>query len=149
VGSGRSELGAALFGLDRIAGGTLRVEGELRSPRSPRDAMACGFGLLPEDRRLQGLMMRMSVLENATLAVPPWDQRMGFHSPPGGAHQPGPGGAKAGAELSLPLAPVSQLSGGNQAEGAAGALAAGQPHGAVLDDPTRGIDIGASRTSTA
>ena len=77
MGSGRSELGAALFGIDRIQSGALRIHGETLAPRSPRDAMAAGIGLLPEDRRLQGLMMRMSVLENATLAVLPdsalWD----------------------------------------------------------------------------
>jgi ABC-type sugar transport system ATPase subunit len=78
VGSGRSELGAALFGLDRITSGTVRVQGELRAPRSPRDAMASGIGLLPEDRRLEGLMMRMSVLENATLAVLPRLSGLGF-----------------------------------------------------------------------
>src|SRR5450759_2704410 len=81
VGSGRSELGAALFGMDRITSGTVRVRGELRarhSPSSPRDAMASGIGLLPEDRRLEGLMMRMSVLENATLAVLPRLSGLGF-----------------------------------------------------------------------
>src|SRR6185369_8299374 len=78
VGSGRSELGAALFGIDPVVSGTLRVQGESHSPRSPRDAMASGIGLLPEDRRLQGLMMRMSVLENATLAVLPEISRLGF-----------------------------------------------------------------------
>src|SRR5260370_17469394 len=57
VGSGRSELGAALFGIDRIQSGTLRAHGETRSPRSPRDAMACGIGLLPDARPLQRLMM--------------------------------------------------------------------------------------------
>ncbi len=71
VGSGRSELGAALFGVDAITSGTLRVHGESRCLRSPRHAMASGIGLLPEDRRLQGLMMRMSVLRECHLAVLP------------------------------------------------------------------------------
>ena len=69
VGAGRSELGAALFGIDRISGGTIRLRGETIVPRSPRAAMRASIGLLPEDRKLEGLMMQMSVLENSTLAV--------------------------------------------------------------------------------
>src|SRR5450432_2202142 len=64
VGAGRSELGAALFGMDRIRSGAVRAHGSI--------------GLVPEDRRLQGLMMRMSVLENSTIAVLPRMQRLGF-----------------------------------------------------------------------
>src|SRR5260370_19168539 len=113
VGSGRSELGAALFGIDRIESGTLRVHGGMRSPRSPRDAMASGIGLLPEDRRLQGLMMRMSVLENATLAVLPDFSALGFIR----LGQENSSLAPVARQLALncpsPSAPVSQLSGGN------------------------------------
>ena len=87
-GRGRSELGAALFGLDRIVSGTLRMQGQSIAPRSPRDAMAGGIGLLPEDRRLQGLMMRMSVLENATLAVLPRISSAGLHPPRAGICAP-------------------------------------------------------------
>ncbi|MGH9664978.1 MAG: sugar ABC transporter ATP-binding protein, partial [Bryobacteraceae bacterium] len=69
VGAGRSELGAALFGLDRVCAGSVTLQGRRIRPRSAAEAIACGIGLLPEDRKLQGLMMQMSVLENGTLAT--------------------------------------------------------------------------------
>src|SRR5205823_1870838 len=64
VGAGRSDLGAALFGLNRVISGTIRIQGRL--------------GLVPEDGRSEGLMMQMSVLENGTLAVLPAVSRAGF-----------------------------------------------------------------------
>ena len=145
VGSGRSELGAALFGIDPIVGGTLRVQGDSIAPRSPRDAMAAGIGLLPEDRRLQGLMMRMSVLENATLAVLPQISGLGF------IHRAREFSAVAPVarrlELNCPStsAPVSQLSGGNQQKVLLARWLLLNPSVLFLDDPTRGIDIGAKQ----
>jgi ABC-type sugar transport system ATPase subunit len=145
VGSGRSELGAALFGIDPVVSGTLRVQGESHSPRSPRDAMASGIGLLPEDRRLQGLMMRMSVLENATLAVLPEISRLGFiHS---GQEFAAIAPVARRLELNCPStsAPVSQLSGGNQQKVLLARWLLLNPPVLFLDDPTRGIDIGAKQ----
>jgi len=145
VGSGRSELGAALFGLDPLRSGTVRVQGEPRAPRSPRDAIESGIGLLPEDRRLQGLMLRMSVLENATLAVLPELSTWGF------IHL----GREFGTltpvarrlELNCPstAAPVSHLSGGNQQKVLLARWLLLNPKVLFLDDPTRGIDIGAKQ----
>ena len=145
VGSGRSELGAALFGMDRVESGTLRVQGELRALRSPRDAMARGIGLLPEDRRQEGLMMRMSVLENATLAVLPEISRLGFIN----RRQENISLAPVARRLSLncpsPSVPVSQLSGGNQQKVLLARWLLLNPTVFFLDDPTRGIDIGAKQ----
>jgi ABC-type sugar transport system ATPase subunit len=145
VGSGRSEVGAALFGIDRIESGTLRMPGGPIVPRSPREAMACGIGLLPEDRRLQGLMMRMSVLENATLAVLPEISGLGFihRGQEFSAFTP----AARRLELNCPStsAPVSQLSGGNQQKVLLARWLLLNPSVLFLDDPTRGIDIGAKQ----
>ena len=91
VGAGRSELGAALFGLDPIPRRDDPSEGRTRSRRDrPREAMRLGIGLLPEDRKLQGLMMQMSVMENSTLAVLGRMRRFGFVAsrPRTGAVQP-------------------------------------------------------------
>jgi ABC-type sugar transport system ATPase subunit len=145
VGSGRSELGAALFGIDPIASGTLRVQGELCSPRSPRHAMASGIGLLPEDRRLQGLMMRMSVLENATLAVLSKISSGGFIHRGQEFSSVAPVARRV--ELNCPsmCAPVSQLSGGNQQKVLLARWLLLNPSVLFLDDPTRGIDIGAKQ----
>jgi ABC-type sugar transport system ATPase subunit len=145
VGSGRSELGAALFGIDRIASGTLRVQGELRAPRSPRDAMASGIGLLPEDRRLEGLMMRMSVLENATLAVLPKISGLGFIHRRQENASLGPVARQLALNCPWPAAPVSQLSGGNQQKVLLARWLLLNPTVLFLDDPTRGIDIGAKQ----
>ncbi len=145
VGSGRSELGAALFGVDPITSGTLRVQGESRCLRSPRHAMASGIGLLPEDRRLQGLMMRMSVLQNASLAVLPEISRFGF------VHRRQEQALLAPVARHLALAcpstaaPVSQLSGGNQQKVLLARWLLFNPAILFLDDPTRGIDVGAKQ----
>ena len=145
VGSGRSELGAALFGIDRIQSGALRVHGEMLSPRSPRDAMASGIGLLPEDRRLQGLMMRMSVLENATLAVLPDISALGFIRRGQEDSSLAPVARQLALNCPSPAAPVSQLSGGNQQKVLLARWLLLNPTVLFLDDPTRGIDIGAKQ----
>ncbi len=145
VGSGRSELGAALFGIDRIKSGTLCVQGKLHSPRSPRDAMASGIGLLPEDRRLQGLMMRMSVLENATLAVLPKISGLGFIHLRQEFSIVGPVARQLALNCPSTAVPVSQLSGGNQQKVLLARWLLLNPTVLFLDDPTRGIDIGAKQ----
>jgi ribose transport system ATP-binding protein len=145
VGSGRSELGAALFGIDRIQSGALRVYGEVFSPRSPREAMAGGIGLLPEDRRLRGLMMRMSVLENATLAVLPDISALGFIRRGEEDSSLAPVARQLALNCPSPTAPVSQLSGGNQQKVLLARWLLLNPTVLFLDDPTRGIDIGAKQ----
>jgi ABC-type sugar transport system ATPase subunit len=145
VGSGRSELGAALFGIDRIRSGTLRVQGELLSARSTREAMATGIGLLPEDRRLQGLMMRMSVLENATLAVLQEISTLGFIRRGQENSSLAPVARQLALNCPSPAAPVSQLSGGNQQKVLLARWLMLNPKVLFLDDPTRGIDIGAKQ----
>jgi ABC-type sugar transport system ATPase subunit len=145
VGSGRSELGAALFGLDRILSGSLRLAGKPYAPASAREAMSAGIGLLPEDRRLQGLMMRMSVLENATLAVLPKVSRFGVLQrglEPAGLSR---AARRLALQCSSPAAPVSQLSGGNQQKVLLARWLLLNPDVLFLDDPTRGIDIGAKQ----
>jgi ABC-type sugar transport system ATPase subunit len=145
VGSGRSELGAALFGIDRITGGTLRIAGRPYAPGSPRAAMSAGVGLLPEDRRLQGLMMRMSVLENATLAVLPRLSRLGFLRMGQEAASLGPVARRLALDCPWVTAPVSQLSGGNQQKVLVARWLLLNPDVLFLDDPTRGIDISAKQ----
>lgn len=145
VGSGRSALGAALFGLDPITGGSLRLSGIPYAPASPRAAIAAGVGLLPEDRRLQGLMMRMTVLANATLAVLSRLGRLGFlHA----GHEPAslsPVARRLALSYPSMAAPVSQLSGGNQQKVLLARWLLLNPSVLFLDDPTRGIDVAAKQ----
>ena len=143
VGAGRSELGAAVFGLDPWIYGEIRLNGRSIKPRSAREAMDLGIGLLPEDRKLQGLMMQMSILENSTLPVLGKLQLFGW--------------IRRASEIatvksvfeSLRLkarsygASVSSLSGGNQQKVLFAKCLLAEPDVLFLDDPTRGIDIGA------
>jgi ABC-type sugar transport system ATPase subunit len=143
VGSGRSELGAALYGLDRRSSGEIRLRGKLIAPRSARDAIRLGIGLLPEDRKLEGLMMQMSVVENSTLAVLDRLQSLGFI----GAGRENARVKPLFDELALKCASysasVGSLSGGNQQKVLFAKCLLADPDVLFLDDPTRGIDVGA------
>jgi ABC-type sugar transport system ATPase subunit len=107
--------------------------------------MAAGIGLLPEDRRLQGLMMRMSVLENATLAVLPTLNRSGFLSHAQEEATFAPVARRLALQCSGLSAAVGQLSGGNQQKVLLARWLLLNPDVLFLDDPTRGIDIGAKQ----
>jgi len=131
VGSGRSELGAALYGLDRIVSGSIEAR--------------AAIGLVPEDRRLQGLMMQMSVLENSTLRVLGRVARFGWLDRRCEAAEFAP--VARDLALSCPSvdAPVSRLSGGNQQKVLLSRWLLARPGVLFLDDPTRGIDVGAKQ----
>ena len=145
VGAGRSELGAALFGIDRITGGTVALNGTVIKPLDPRTMMNAGIGLVPEDRKLQGLMMQMSVRENATMATLGRYQRFGFLAR--GKEQD----AMAISKQALGLKAASDtmrargLSGGNQQKVLLAKVLLSHPDVLFLDDPTRGIDVGAKQ----
>jgi len=145
VGAGRSELGAALFGLDPIRGGSVHLNGREFHPRSPADAIRRRFGLLPEDRKLQGLMMQMSVLENTSIAILGRLARWSFlsHSREKGVAMPVL--QRMALKSASPEAGVSSLSGGNQQKVLLAKWLLTNPDVLFLDDPTRGIDVGAKR----
>ncbi len=143
VGSGRSELGAAIFGMDRRTGGSLHLKGKPIAPRSAHEAIRMGIGLLPEDRKLQGLMMQMSVIENSTLAVLDRLQSAGFVRTARETAVARPLFDELGLKYSSPDAVVSSLSGGNQQKVLLVKCLLPDPDVLFLDDPTRGIDVGA------
>lgn len=143
VGAGRSELAQALFGLDPHAAGTVAVRGAPVGIGSPRDAMAHGIGLVPEDRKRQGLVLAMRSRENVTLPSLSRLARLGWISRPA---------ERTVAEEQLRRLQVRDtaletasmtLSGGNQQKIVlAKWLAAGSTI-LILDEPTRGVDVGA------
>ncbi len=145
VGAGRTELGKALFGIDRLSAGTIRLNGGVIRPRSPRQAIAAGIGLVPEDRKGEGLMMRMSVLDNSVMAVQSRLHGSGLirRQRELDAVKPVLNG------LSLRFgsygSPVGNLSGGNQQKVLLARWLLADPQVLFLDDPTRGIDIGAKQ----
>jgi ABC-type sugar transport system ATPase subunit len=131
VGSGRSELGAALFGMDRLEGGTVRLHAPI--------------GLVPEDRRLQGLMMSMSVLENGTMAVLGRVSRYGWLDPRREACELEPVAARLALSCPSLAVTVDRLSGGNQQKVLLARWLLARPGILFLDDPTRGIDVAAKQ----
>lgn len=145
VGAGRTELLQTLFGVTPALGGTIRMNGELIRPQSPRDAIAAGMALAPEDRKLHGLVLPMTVRENASLASLKRDQNKGllnFSAEEAIAEE-----AVEQLQIKTPhLEQVARfLSGGNQQKIVLGKWLALTPQLLMLDEPTRGIDVGAKR----
>lgn len=142
LGSGRSELARVIYGADRNQTGTLKVKGKEVKIKNPIDAMNLGMGLLPDDRKAEGIIGDLSVRENIILALQ----------------------AKAGIMKRIPMAKqieiadkyidllqiktasretlIKQLSGGNQQKVILARWLATDPDFLILDEPTRGIDIG-------
>lgn len=142
LGSGRSELARTIYGADRAQTGTLKVAGKEAHIKQPLDAMNLGMGLLPDDRKAEGIVGDLSVRENIILALQ----------------------AKRGMFRQLPRAkqeeiadryidllqiktasretPIKQLSGGNQQKAILARWLATDPDFLILDEPTRGIDVG-------
>ncbi|MFL6144972.1 MAG: sugar ABC transporter ATP-binding protein [Labedaea sp.] len=142
VGSGRTEVVRAVFGIDRYDTGTVHVGGAPLAPGDPRAALALGIALVPEDRRAQGLFMPASVARNSAVVVLGRLRRFGL------VH---PGAERAVADTwaqRLRLRgsgleqPVEQLSGGNQQKVVLAKWLATEPRLLVIDEPTRGIDVG-------
>ncbi|HEY2936463.1 MAG TPA: sugar ABC transporter ATP-binding protein [Gaiellaceae bacterium] len=142
VGAGRTEVARAIFGIDRWDAGRVEVEGKPLAPGSPTAAMAAGVGLVPEDRRQQGLVMDFSIERNISLASLGSVQRAGLI--PRGAER---SFARDWA-LRLQLKygkltnPVWTLSGGNQQKAVLAKWLARKPRLLIVDEPTRGIDVG-------
>ncbi len=143
VGAGRSELAKAIVGLDGPVGGEIRLDGRTLSIRSPRDAIAHGIYLVPEDRRGEGLVVRMSVRENITLPSLPRFARFGLIQRDRECRVAGEQIASLKVRTPHMETLVMNLSGGNQQKVVLGKWLAMQPKVMILDEPTRGIDVGA------
>ena len=145
VGAGRSELLRALFGVDEPFTGTCRIEQTtLPGHGSPRPAMRSGLALVPEDRKQQGLVLGMSIQQNMSLASLQTSPIAGGFINPRYEHDLY---NRSKTELNLrcsgPHQPVGLLSGGNQQKVVLAKWLALKPKVLLLDEPTRGIDIGA------
>jgi ABC-type sugar transport system ATPase subunit len=139
VGAGRSELGAALFGLRHRRSGEIKLKGRAFDPDSPAEAIGMGLCLLPEDRRSQGIFPQMSVRENASIAVL---GRLGK----GLFRKESERVAELQKKLVVSASPdvaISSLSGGNQQKIVLARWLLAEPTILFLDDATRGIDVAA------
>jgi rhamnose transport system ATP-binding protein len=142
VGAGRSEVVRAVFGVDPRDTGEVRVAGTVLRPGDPRAAMAAGLALVPEDRRQQGLVLEASIERNATATR--WRRLARFGLLFGGVER------RAAAEWTARLRtkyadlddPVGRLSGGNQQKVVLAKWLSTAPRVLIVDEPTRGIDVG-------
>jgi ribose transport system ATP-binding protein len=144
VGAGRTELLRVLFGIDPAISGTIRVAGRTLRAARPADAIAAGMALIPEDRKQSGLILEMSLMQNISLAgLKSW-------ALPGGLLN-----GRKEREKALEMVQamrirtpnvgqlVRNLSGGNQQKVVLGKWLAMSPRVLLMDEPTRGIDVGA------
>jgi len=143
VGAGRTELLRLLFGADRPDSGTIRLDGREIRPRSPRQAIAAGIGLLPEDRKLQGLVLDLSLRENFALPNLARLSRAGVVQ--GALERRECGGFVERLRIRTPRqeALVRGLSGGNQQKVVLAKWLARDCEVLLFDEPTRGVDVGA------
>lgn len=143
VGAGRTELARAIFGIDPIAGGTIRVSGRLLKGHSPFEAIRAGLALVPEDRKSQGLILEMAVRENVSLAGLRRWQRAGLVRRAVERVLADRLVRELGIRTPTIEQEVQYLSGGNQQKVVLARWLALQPKALLLDEPTRGVDVGA------
>lgn len=143
VGAGRTELGEALFGLDPIISGDVMTKGEKLQLKNPESAIDGGIGFIPEDRKLQGLMMSLSVRENMILSQLDELNRKGFLDQQ--KIQKEVSSLIDDIRIKTPSGEtcVNTLSGGNQQKVLVARWLMVNPSILFLDDPTRGVDVGA------
>jgi len=143
LGSGRTETAKLVFGATRADAGHFKFQGQTISNRSARQSVRLGIGFCPEDRKAEGIVAELTVRENIMLAL---QTKRGWLSRVPRAEQ-----ERVAAEMIKALAiatpdaekPVGQLSGGNQQKVILARWLASQPKVLILDEPTRGIDVGA------
>jgi ribose transport system ATP-binding protein len=141
MGSGRTELSRALFGIDPIQSGEMVVRGRRLSIRGPEDAIAAGFALIPEDRRAQGLILDHTVRENLLLPALDRLSRGGFVDDGAGTRLADSLVKKLTIRLRSVNQPVRLLSGGNQQKVVIAKWLATEPQILIMDEPTAGVDI--------
>ncbi len=164
LGSGRTELVEAIYGLRRIDAGTVRLNGKAVELREPKEALQHGVFLLPEDRKLEGIFGHFDVRENVILSFDP-SARKALKSPNGGRAESGTRQRRRsgltpihlqterkvfetmrkalGIRCSRPEDRITALSGGNQQKALFARAALSHPNVLLLSEPTRGVDVGA------
>jgi simple sugar transport system ATP-binding protein len=143
LGSGRTETARLLFGADRADRGTLAIEGKPVRFASPLDAIQRGLGFCPEDRKSEGIIAELSIRENIILAL---QCKRGIFRSLSRARQDEIARsyiALLGIKAHDADVPIAKLSGGNQQKALLARWLATDPRMLILDEPTRGIDVGA------
>jgi len=143
LGSGRTETARLLFGIDKPDSGSITVDGQLVSISSPRQAIRLGFAFTPENRKVEGIIPHLSVRENIILAI---QANKGIWAALSRAEQLRIADSfitALGIKTPSPEQAVANLSGGNQQKVLLARWLANHPRLFILDEPTRGIDVGA------
>jgi rhamnose transport system ATP-binding protein len=142
VGSGRSEVARAVFGIDRYDAGTVTINGRALRRGSPTAAMDAGIGFVPEDRRQNGLVMDMSTAQNIALASLGRLDRLGLIFAKAERSFAADWAKRLQVKYGRISSPVTLLSGGNQQKVVLAKWLARHPSLLIVDEPTRGIDVG-------
>ncbi|MGX1165611.1 ribose transport system ATP-binding protein [Bradyrhizobium sp. USDA 372] len=145
VGSGRTELARALFGIDRLRGGAIRLDGEPIRIASPRAAIEQGIYLVPEDRKGAGLLLDVSITEN--ISLPDLASYMRFWLVDSARENENAVRQRERLKIRAPdvKTVVGSLSGGNQQKVVLAKWLSMQPKVLIVDEPTRGVDVGAKQ----
>ena len=143
LGAGRTETAQVLFGAAPCEAGTMHLQGRDYRPKRAADAIAAGLGFCTEDRKSDGIIPEMSVADNIALAILPRLSRGGVLDEPAKREVVARLIAQLGIKCSSPEQAVKELSGGNQQKVLLARWLATHPKLLILDEPTRGIDVGA------
>ena len=142
VGAGRSEVARTIFGIDKRDAGRVEIDGVALPSGSPSAAMRAGIGLVPEDRRGQGLVMDLSIERNVALTRLRAITRLGVIGRGAERRLAADWAQRLQIKLHSLGDPVGFLSGGNQQKVVLGKWLATNPELLIIDEPTRGIDVG-------
>jgi ABC-type sugar transport system ATPase subunit len=142
VGAGRTEVLRAIFGIDPVESGQIEVAGQSCRIRSARDAVTAGIALVPEDRKTQGLVLELGIADNIVLAIKERLARFGLVNRAAEAAVARQQADKLRVRTPALDVRVRNLSGGNQQKVVLGKWLATDGKVLMLDEPTRGVDVG-------
>ena len=142
VGAGRSEVMQAVFGITKPSAGEIRLGGQAITIKKPGDAVAAGIVYVPEDRQHQGAILPMAIAHNVALPQLERTSRHGFLDEQAELELAHTYGSRLQVRTASWMTPVEQLSGGNQQKVVIARWLATRPKVIILDEPTKGIDVG-------
>lgn len=143
VGAGRTELARAIFGIEKLDSGQIYLNRKKITINNPWTALKHGIAYLPEDRQSQGLILRMNITENITLPIMDKFSKMGWVNPDAEIKEAKKYANRLKIKATGLWEKTIQLSGGNQQKVVLAKWLATNPQVLILDEPTRGVDVGA------
>ncbi len=142
IGAGRTNVARAIFGVEPATSGTIRLDNQVVAINSPEKAMGLGIGYVPEDRKEHGLVLDMSIANNITLPLISKFARLGWLNKKRELQAARESSLQLEVKMAGVAQKVGQLSGGNQQKVVLAKWLGTKPRILILDEPTRGIDVG-------